>query len=295
MSLKNNLFLVNNANQSSIILTVGENLITGATLKSLGLNLVSLHTSEVFFTVIVNLDYTVKLLPKDDLVISVEYTNYKLNKKIASGSPIVPLDPLTFCFSIRKLDNALFTFSKKDSEDWLSRLRQIVQFLKTEVKENCTICMEPLINPSSLHPCNHTFCTTCIKTWKKQSSACPVCSTNYTEVVYANKQRVKVKKRKFHYKEQNDDYDWYSNTASTCHICKSGQNESDMLVCDACNYTVEHIGCVGLDKIPDEDWLCRLCKGKKKNKIKKEDGNKRYRSRSSKRTNTRQLRSGRRV
>ncbi len=34
-----------------------------------------------------------------------------------------------------------------------------------------------------------------------------------------------------------------------------------MLLCDSCNAEA-HIGCLGLDEVPKEDWLCTACRGR---------------------------------
>jgi len=38
----------------------------------------------------------------------------------------------------------------------------------------CIICTQPFLKPVSLH-CKHTFCQSCIETWIKQNSSCPIC------------------------------------------------------------------------------------------------------------------------
>jgi PHD-finger len=40
-----------------------------------------------------------------------------------------------------------------------------------------------------------------------------------------------------------------------CRVCKKDNNHSDMLLCERCNAEY-HFYCVGLDKVPSEDWFC---------------------------------------
>ena len=40
-------------------------------------------------------------------------------------------------------------------------------------------------------------------------------------------------------------------------LCKNG-NENLMVICDSCDGPY-HLLCIGLDKIPKEDWFCRFC------------------------------------
>ena len=44
-----------------------------------------------------------------------------------------------------------------------------------------------------------------------------------------------------------------------CTICKSADNDDEMLVCDGCNEGY-HFRCVGLEGIPEtEEWYCKDC------------------------------------
>jgi len=43
-------------------------------------------------------------------------------------------------------------------------------------KDACPICLENIDKAASVvHPCNHTFCCTCIDTWATHKATCPLC------------------------------------------------------------------------------------------------------------------------
>lgn len=48
--------------------------------------------------------------------------------------------------------------------------------------------------------------------------------------------------------------------AVKCHICKSGDNEANMLLCDQCDLGY-HLNCLDppMDKVPEGDWFCDIC------------------------------------
>ncbi|CAD6899008.1 unnamed protein product [Tilletia laevis] len=44
----------------------------------------------------------------------------------------------------------------------------------------CDICLELMVNPAALTPCQHVFCWSCAKVWMQDSSKCPTCATPIT-------------------------------------------------------------------------------------------------------------------
>ncbi|KAE8223727.1 hypothetical protein CF319_g3285 [Tilletia indica] len=44
----------------------------------------------------------------------------------------------------------------------------------------CDICLELMVNPAALTPCQHVFCWSCAKVWMQDSSKCPTCATPVT-------------------------------------------------------------------------------------------------------------------
>ena len=60
-------------------------------------------------------------------------------------------------------------------------------------------------------------------------------------------------------KEEEDEED--ENDDVVCYVCGDGEYEDDNLIlyCSKCNMTV-HQKCYGITVIPEEDWICHLCK-----------------------------------
>ena len=50
--------------------------------------------------------------------------------------------------------------------------------------QKCSICLEPMKEPSQLNTCLHEFCKDCIDHWTQLSSQCPLCKENFTKVIY---------------------------------------------------------------------------------------------------------------
>lgn len=138
--------------------------------------------------------------------------------------------------------------------------------------QKCSICLELMKEPSQLNTCLHEFCKDCIDHWTQLSSQCPLCKENFTKVIYYdarshNTTEKKIKKK--HFKPDEEEIEqWYTNCDDKCLICGECNNTQELLICDKCNFRICHTYCVGLDVIPDGDWICPECirKGKKKKK-----------------------------
>lgn len=127
----------------------------------------------------------------------------------------------------------------------------------------CPICLEPIDNSSYLDTCKHEFCKKCIDHWATVSSQCPCCKENFKKIIYINprsrnKTEKKIKKKKFQPDEEEVEQ-WYANCDEMCFVCKKSDNAPLLLVCDQCNFRICHTFCVGLDYIPDEDFICPEC------------------------------------
>lgn len=137
----------------------------------------------------------------------------------------------------------------------------------------CPICLEPIKDNSYLDTCKHEFCKKCIDHWATVSSQCPCCKENFKKIIYynsrsRNRTEKKIKKKKFKPDEEEIEQ-WYLNCDEMCFICKRSDNASVLLVCDRCNFRICHTFCVGLDRIPDEDFICPECSNRTKRMKKK--------------------------
>ena len=138
----------------------------------------------------------------------------------------------------------------------------------------CSICLEDLTLPSQLNTCHHEFCKKCIDQWASVSSQCPLCKENFSKIIYSDTTEKKIRKK--HFKPDEEEIEqWFDNCDEKCYICNKSNNAHILLVCDRCSFRICHTYCVGLDSIPDGDWICPECiqkdkkKKAKKNKMKK--------------------------
>ena len=47
--------------------------------------------------------------------------------------------------------------------------------------------------------------------------------------------------------------------ADACYVCADEGTDTNLLVCDNCNYKVAHLQCLGYDSVPDGVWNCTMC------------------------------------
>ena len=132
--------------------------------------------------------------------------------------------------------------------------------------KKCSICLEPISHIAKLDQCEHEFCKNCIAHWSKLSSECPLCKKNYTNIIYYDGRKhknteKKVRKKKFKPEKEKTE-SWYYNCDEVCLICGKNNNTSYLLICDKCNFRICHTFCVGLDSIPDGEFICPECKQK---------------------------------
>jgi len=104
---------------------------------------------------------------------------------------------------------------------------------------------------------------------------CPTCSGDNSQKIQLKEeapQKTKVKKKKdiekkiineeeSHIEEENSNPVLEIN----CSICKSGDNDEKLLLCDECEEGHAHIYCLNppLENIPEGDWSCQSCVAKK--------------------------------
>ena len=47
--------------------------------------------------------------------------------------------------------------------------------------------------------------------------------------------------------------------AETCYICRNEGEDSEMLVCDNCDYITAHLSCLRMRIVPTDAWFCEQC------------------------------------
>lgn len=170
------------------------------------------------------------------------------------------------------LDNYLKYLNASQSKKLLTKRKRsskkskLLKITKWSVKKKCSICLEVLDNTCYLNTCKHEFCSECINKWSELSNQCPLCKISFDKIVLfiPSKQKIvlkAVKQQKFTPTEEPVE-EWYNQCDETCLICKKGDQNHLLLVCDKCNTHIAHTYCVGLDVIPEGEWHCPICSNK---------------------------------
>lgn len=129
---------------------------------------------------------------------------------------------------------------------------------------SCPICLDSINSLANLDNCNHDFCRECIVNWSTKTNLCPLCKKEFKKIIYYEKNkkkeiRVKKKRLEIEYDEQ-DLENLIDEADDNCMMCGSSHDQANLLVCDSCAYNVCHTYCDGLDRIPDEEWICNHCR-----------------------------------
>ena len=121
---------------------------------------------------------------------------------------------------------------------------------------SCPICLKEVKIGTGRIKCGHAFCSHCINSWAAQATYCPLCKKQFTyiseELDGIPIEKIKVKPKVF---EESEDYE----EPSFCYECKCSDNEDHLLICDECDINYCHTYCAGLDKVPENNWLCKYC------------------------------------
>lgn len=48
---------------------------------------------------------------------------------------------------------------------------------------------------------------------------------------------------------------------TSCYVCHLDTDEHLLLVCDQCHHHICHTRCIGLESVPEDDWICHFCRG----------------------------------
>ena len=141
--------------------------------------------------------------------------------------------------------------------------------LKLSLDEECSICMNSIIDLANTNVCDHNFCKNCLLIWANKSTECPMCKKNFSKIfIYDKGKKIELKynkKKYLAYTSDNDSYISLNNNSfddNPCYVCNSFDDPYNMLICDKCNFQYCHYYCDGLKKLPkkNEKWFCYYCK-----------------------------------
>ena len=87
-------------------------------------------------------------------------------------------------------NNLVDTSRERDAlREELKRCKEEMQTLKEHM--TCAICLDLMRNPVISINCGHSLCNSCLQTWKKEKNSCPICRTEFTQII-VNPNLVKV-------------------------------------------------------------------------------------------------------
>src|ERR1700712_915657 len=55
---------------------------------------------------------------------------------------------------------------------------------KSEIQNQCPICLEQISNKSRTDPCSHEFCLDCLRHWSNDHNFCPVCRQVFDRILH---------------------------------------------------------------------------------------------------------------
>lgn len=142
--------------------------------------------------------------------------------------------------------------------------------IESSSNTDCPICLDPLPKDIGKLPCAHTFCLSCIQSWKDSTNLCPLCKQSFLVIEHRDKDgpnqtliaRIDVKPKKLDFADDNaDDGFIYDRCDDDCYECNRPDDEANMLICDTCNFYCCHIQCLNppLDAVPEGNWQCKFC------------------------------------
>lgn len=107
----------------------------------------------------------------DNTLIDLLTKNFK-NKIVTLETQLFTIDSLEISSDekdkrVKELNNKLDSIKE--------RRDQLIKAVKDISKNNCFICLEPLISPTMTDCCNNLYCAECLIEWMKTSSNCPLC------------------------------------------------------------------------------------------------------------------------
>lgn len=131
-------------------------------------------------------------------------------------------------------------------------------------KVKCMICLEEILERTKMNKCSHFFCFECIHKWAEVTNCCPLCKVpslslhtfkiSGSKLVISRKTRIKAKTQ-----TNVDENIEFQEFADACYICGDEGSDTELLVCDNCDYKIAHINCLGFASVPEGNWNCQFC------------------------------------
>lgn len=119
----------------------------------------------------------------------------------------------------------------------------------------CCVCMDTQKREcaTTLDCCAHQFCLTCIQTWAKINTACPLCKQRFTEITHKGHSVPIVA------------INPSEEAVTRCIGCSGDHDEHVMLLCDECD-APWHIYCLtpAIYSVPEGDWYCAQCQRRRR-------------------------------
>ena len=135
---------------------------------------------------------------------------------------------------------------------------------KTEETVKCMICLEICESRTKMNRCSHFFCLVCIQRWVEVTNCCPLCKVPslslHTFLAKGGKLKIRIKAKTHTHVDDAEDLANLPDFADVCYVCGDEGCDTELLVCDNCDYKIAHLKCVGFTKVPEGVWNCAMCK-----------------------------------
>eukprot|EP00090_Calanus_glacialis_P044296 TRINITY_DN7890_c0_g1_i1.p1 TRINITY_DN7890_c0_g1~~TRINITY_DN7890_c0_g1_i1.p1 ORF type:complete len:1656 (-),score=536.89 TRINITY_DN7890_c0_g1_i1:497-5410(-) len=137
-----------------------------------------------------------------------------------------------------------------------------------ENDDHCPICLlrlklQPIGRPEK---CQHVYCLACITEWAKVTPSCPIDRLEFSNIFHRDHLAASESGHKPVAKKgpaaQPDDIIVIDEPETHCEVCRGGDREHLLLLCDGCDLGY-HTTCLDpvLQEVPRGQWFCPTCTG----------------------------------
>ncbi|KAI8907132.1 hypothetical protein BC831DRAFT_555277 [Entophlyctis helioformis] len=125
--------------------------------------------------------------------------------------------------------------------------------------DDCAICLQELSLDSEQQGriscvARHVFHLQCIQKWAQVTRTCPMDRSAFGSIDVLDESGRVLSTMAVKPKE-DEGIEW---DVTECVVCHQSNNEDSMLLCDGCDGGW-HLACIGLQRIPEDDWFCPDC------------------------------------